>query len=245
MTFLHPAFLILLLALPLLWVFPKGERQLWHVLVRAAILALLIFGLARPVRLVREADPVHVFVLDASPSVTESARLFDELTAAAAALPASTEVHLVLAGGILPEGEFERHFQSVRHLATEGDTSPIPAALRSAARSIPRGGSGSITLLSDGLASDEFAARALSTLSVRGIPVHTKILVRPGDDVFPVALEPVGQTPLLVGRTVRLNAEVVGPEATVSEIDVILRGPNGQVAAQEEGVTFTGRANLV
>ena len=112
MSLLQPSFLLLLLAIPVLWFWPRRVRDIGHGLLRSALVALLAFALARPVWLHEGATPIHVLVED----------------------------HASYAGD----------FETVIRAAD----SRVSAALSAAARAIPNGAPGSVTLASDGFFAD-------------------------------------------------------------------------------------------
>ncbi len=231
MVFLQPTFLLLLLGLPFLWFFPRGERDPRHALLRITVLALLVLALGRPVVLSDEAPAVQVFVLDDSPSAREvrPAGSLDALCDAARRIGGDAEVRLVTIGrGALSE-EQRASFDLVEELDVDVAASPLGAALSAAAELVPRGAEGAITLISDGRATDGDWAEAVQSIERRGLPVHTMSL-RPLDgDVLAVELTAAG--PLRVGQTARLFARVVGEAARV---DLRLLGPSGELVVLED-----------
>ncbi len=234
MVFLQPAYLLLLLVLPALWFFPRGERDPRHVTLRVVLLACLILGLARPVRLVQDAPALHIFVLDDSPSARElrTPETIDELCLAARASAEGAEVRLVLFGGTgALNAEQLAVFDRTIELTSSVSSSALGAALQAASEQIPRGATGSITLISDGLATDRLWARSVQELEARGVPVHHLQLVPSRGDVYPVSLASAGS--LRVGQTARLTVELVGRSA---RCDLRLMGPLGELALLEDVV---------
>ena len=231
MVFLQPAFLLLLLGLPLLWILPRGERDPRHVLLRSLVFALLVLGLARPVMLGDAGTPVQVFVLDDSPSAREArpAGTVDALCKAARRLGADADVRLVTIGRDALDAKQRESFERVVELEAGEAGSPLGEALSAASDLIPRGAAGSITLISDGLSTDQDWAPIVQAIELRGVPVSTMTLELAAGDVFPVALTAAG--PLRVGQTARLSARIFGDAARV---DLRLVGPSGELAVAED-----------
>lgn len=224
MVFLHSSYLWLLLALPALWFFPRGQRDVRHVALRAAVFALLILGLARPVRIATDAESVHVFVLDAS---SGGKQVLGELCDSARTIGDEAQLRLVVCGASVSLDEEQRAlFASTQNLSATGSASPLGAALQAASNLIPRGAQGSVTLVSDGLATDRRWANAVQALESRGLPVHTLQLDRPTGDVYPVSLAALDS--LLVGHTAQISVELVG---VAQSLDLRLNGPTGELAS--------------
>ncbi len=184
MSLLQPSALFLLLALPLLWFWPRRVRDLRHGLLRSALFALLAFALARPVWVHAGADPLHVLVSD---------------------------------GGTV-QGDFDTV------LRVEG--SQVCAALERAALAIPDGAPGSITLVSDGFATDKGWENTLYQLRQRKLPLHVHALRAPSLGPRPVALTAEGTW--RVGHTARLRVKLAGGRAPI-----VLRGPSGVLATSD------------
>jgi len=237
MVFLHPTFLWLLLALPVLWFFPRGQRDARHAALRAVVFAFLILALARPVQVSEDAEPVHVFVLDASASANSAVAL-ESLCQAVQQLDA--QARLVVCGTMGSLSDEQRElFDSIQTVSQVGNGSPITAALQVASNSIPRGAQGSITLVSDGLATDRRWATIVQAIELRGLPVHTLRLTQPQDDVYPVSL--ISLSPLAVGHTAQIMVEVVG---NAQSLELKLSGPAGEFASVSE-VVCDGRTSQV
>ncbi|MHC4409021.1 MAG: hypothetical protein ACYS0F_08460, partial [Planctomycetota bacterium] len=64
MSLLQPSSLLLLLAIPIVWFWPRRVRDVGHGLARSVLLAVLALALARPVWVHEGADPHHVLVHD-------------------------------------------------------------------------------------------------------------------------------------------------------------------------------------
>jgi uncharacterized membrane protein len=184
-SLLQPSALLLLLAIPVLWFWPRRMRDVRHGLLRSALLAVLALALARPVRLHDGADARHVLVRD---------------------------------GGTMA-GDFD-HVIRARE-------SRVCAALAAAARAIPDGAPGSVTLVSDGFATDHGWENAVFQLEQRGLPLHVHPLEPDLLGPRPVALVPEGTW--RVGHTARLRVRLAGGPARI-----VLRGPDG-VLAESDG----------
>lgn len=232
MSFLHPGFLFLLLALPLVWIWPRGRRDALHIALRTVVLALVIFALARPVSVNARDVEHHVFVVDVSGS-SNSLGGANRLASAAGMAGALDDVHRVslLTFGEnalqVPEGVADE-FASVQHLASQVDSSPIAEALTLASTQIPEGSAGAITLISDGRATNGRWAPIAEELALRGVPVHALSLPRATGDVYPTRLTAVQA--LRVGHRARLilDLEGVGAKCTVR-----LDGPDGELTRRE------------
>ena len=187
MSLLQPSSLLLLLAIPLIWFWPRRVRDVRHGLLRSALLALLAFALADPVWVHERAAPHHVLIAD---------------------------------GATLP-GDFDTILRTPE--------SRVCAALLAAARAIPDGAPGSVTLVSDGLAADRGWENAVYQLRERGVPLHVHPLRAPSLGPRPVALTAEGTW--RVGHTARLRVELSGGGA-----HIVLRGPDGVLATSDDGL---------
>jgi len=221
MTFLQPGWLVLLALVPVIWFWPKRFQEPWHALLRSLVLGLVIVALARPVHLTQDDIRHHVFVIDGSASVKAS-----DLSSAREA------VAKLIAG--LDKGDRAHVIEVGRHAPVSGASttrlvagkdSPIATALALAALEIPEGSRGSVTLFSDGQATDRSWAPAVEALCARKIPLHTVTPPPRAGDVRPVAISPGGL--LRVGQTARVLVDVAG---TAPGVKVQLSGPDGVVA---------------
>lgn len=239
MRLLAPEFLWLLPAAALFAFVPRRVRDLPHVLLRALALVLIVFALARPVRPTTDARPYHVLVVDGSASAAESevGRARALLARRLATLPADARIGWIELGPP-PVPEIVDPAGRLFARARIGE-SDLGAALRQAARWIPAGARGAVTLASDGLATREGFGAALAALEARGIPLHVLPLAAPENDVRVVALRPL-DTPR-VGRTTRVAVDVAGGPARVA---VRLEGPKGELA-RREGVVLEKRTRVV
>ena len=239
---LQPGYLLLLLLLPALFIWPRGSRSRRHSLLRTLVLASLIFGLARPVQVGDDAVEHHAFVVDASAmGRADLDQLLHRLTALAEEREGQTRSSLVLLGLDFMWGEEPYWVESFDRVEIFPDDLPSPLGdgLDAAARAIPDGSRGAVTLYSDGLSTDRRWGPVVQDLATRGIPVHTLECPGLGDDVRPVSLRAL--EPLRLGRVARIEVEVVGEARS---LDLSLSGPDDELA-RAEGIACPGRARVV
>ena len=74
LDFLRPLFLLLLLAVPLLWFFPRRIDRVARGVLRSLLFALIILALAGPVLVTPAGSLFQVFVLDQSGSISAAKR---------------------------------------------------------------------------------------------------------------------------------------------------------------------------
>ena len=206
LSFLQPAFAVALLALPALWLLPWRPRSLIQGLLRSLALALVALALMQPVMLSQFPREQRAILLDQSASLGLEAQAEGAEVARQLAERFQQEggLSLLQLGGDAPLaiGEQSTHLQP-----RDGSESPLGDALLLAAQSIPRGMRGSVTLISDGLATDRHWGRALDQLLERGIPVHAYDLSAPPQDPLLADLR-LSETRL--GETARAWAQVQG-----------------------------------
>ena len=70
LTFLAPGFLWALAVVPFLWFVPRRVTDVGHGLIRSALIAALVLGLARPVLLDNDAAARHIIILDRTASLS-------------------------------------------------------------------------------------------------------------------------------------------------------------------------------
>ena len=198
MSLLQPSSLLLLLAVPVIWFWPRRVRDVGLGLARSALLVLLAFALARPVFVRESAVARHVLIVDRSRSV---------------GAPSSSWVDRV-------RGELESA------TVLEGPDSRLSAALARAARAIPEGTPGSVTLITDGRTTDRGWENTLHQLVERGLPLHVRPMASKALGPRPVALSSEGVW--RVGHTARLRVKLAGGAAPL-----VLRGPDGVLATSE------------
>ena len=230
--FLEPQFLLLLLALPLVWFVPRRLSDVRHGLLRSLVFALVILALASPVRIAPTEEVHQVVIADMSTHTTAVAGVARDVTQA---LPSEAHATVISIGA----GTLEQDLPDARHVQLGADTrSPLSTALEAAARSIPDGARGAITVVSDGLATDRHWATSVQDLGARGVPVHTIEAAR-STDVAPVRCEALG--PLRVGQTARVGVDIIGYGTGIS---VALNGPDGELD-RLDGIDCEGRATVV
>ncbi|MDP7061305.1 MAG: VWA domain-containing protein [Planctomycetota bacterium] len=197
MEFLAPAFLLLLLATPLVFAMSNARRDRKHSMVRLLALVLVILALARPAQ-VTSSSTEHVIVLmDRSASISTEA-----LAQANAAferirkqLPNAANLHRIDFGS--------------------SNFSPLGDALRAAAARIPLGEPASVIIASDG-ASTQADWFSSSDLSARGIPIH--VIPLQSIAVDPRIVGMMAQGELRIGHPAQIAIQVEGQasEAQVS-----------------------------
>ncbi|MDF1837278.1 MAG: VWA domain-containing protein [Planctomycetota bacterium] len=197
-TFLEPAWLLLGLAIPAIWFLPRrvrGREAVETALLRSLVLALVVVALAKPASLTSDDTNYQILLVDRSASMDAGALQRADAMAAHLEETAGddTEFHSVSVGSD----------QAV-------SASPLGDGLWRAARSIPAGYPGAVTLISDGRATDRRWGQAVAELSSRGIPVHTWNAVAPGVDARIVDLAPLASSLASprVGTTLTLQASI-------------------------------------
>jgi hypothetical protein len=181
--FLQPYFLVLLFAIPLLWLWPKRTTRRVHAALRSIVFTALVIALARPVLLTTDTRTYHVLVLDRSASVGPAARQQQDRAVRRLldTIADKDTTSVILVGGGSPQSSEARSntptaaAEPLPGIATTiqiDDTessSPLSAGLAAAARQIPEGSRGVISLFSDGLATDRRWAPAVARLIECGI----------------------------------------------------------------------------
>ncbi|MDE0094370.1 MAG: VWA domain-containing protein [Gammaproteobacteria bacterium] len=229
-SFSYPIFAFLLILVPVIWLFPMGSRRVPHLLIRSLILLLVTLGLMRPV-FVSDIENKHfAIVLDQSPSLSDTERENAAQTARELSnrLGNEGEVSVVQIGGDSPilDGNTISHMQ--------GNSTPLSDALEVAAQAIPPRTQGSVTVISDGLATDRHWGRAFDHLQERGIPVNTIALqrdldlyisgvdvndVRAGDNLK-MYVDVVGTAPEFVLEVARVgDEEILAETTTLSSVE--------------------------
>ncbi len=249
-TWLAPGWLFLLLALPLVPLVRARVTVPFHALLRAVVLLLVIAALARPAYFGKDERHRAVFIVDVSPSAeiesdVSGSGIEAKVLAACDRLRKDSRdaiASLVVVGGgaraaALGEGA-RSHFDSVAVLAVQATrSSGLAAALEAAARCIPEGAPGSITLLTDGLATDRHHGDVLVGLEARGIPVH--VVPLPATRHAPVIASISTQEALRVGAEGEIVVDVVGQGELVQvglTVDGVEIGVEGARIADDRGV---------
>ena len=188
LSFLNPFLGVLLLLVPLIWWLPKGPRDPTHVAIRGLVFTFLILALMRPVLLTNVAREHHVIILDQSPSLALAAQ--EEAIEAANRLlgnvTTNDQVSVIQLGGAAP---VDLDHPTVWLPSASHDTSGLGDALELAARMVPSGEQGSLTMISDGLATNRHWSVAIEELLEREIPVHTYQLAQRSNDPALIALD--------------------------------------------------------
>ena len=241
-TFLRPLCLLLLLALPLVWFFPRRLDRATLGVLRSLLFALIIGALAGPVLVTPTPSLFQVFVLDQSASISapqreRGLRLLDQWRQRLADVDHSAVVVVGAgpAGAPALPADLRQQIQVVDAISP----SSLSAALAAAEQQIPAGSGGIVTLVSDGLATDRRWGPTVQRLAARGIPVATYDLGHDEQDVYPVRLT---ADPLLrIGQTARLAVDVVGRAAGVR---VRLSDTTGRELASSAPVNSPGRVTV-
>jgi len=231
-TLLYPAWLLLALAVPVIWFVPRTLRDARLGLLRSLVLLLVALGAARPVVFTPGDDAVHVVVLDAQGSTDDAAE--GEAQALVRRIAGAVEGRSVLvrvgARKMLAEPAAPEDLEAFDRVLLVEDmpsTSSLSRGLEAAARAIPTGARGSVTLVSDGLATDRRWARAVEELQSRGVPVNTIELPR---ERLPVRILGVDVPDTLrVGHVARVGVRLEGRGI---DVDVHL-GEDPEVARAE------------
>ena len=247
MTFLAPGFLLLALAVPLVWFLPSRVTDKWLGILRTVSLLALVIALAQPVSFRKDGIRHHVIVLDDSAGTlgveatedSPTARIQDEVPAALAEFVARTpdaDRCVLLSLGALPS--VPSGVDQARSLCAAGE-SPLGTALELAALEIPIGASGAVTLISDGEATTRDWGSAVQALQSRGIPVNVLRLpsVAPATRLLGVE---VSET-VRVGATARVTVDLVSDGRV---FDVRLLGPDAKTLDRRSGPVDAGRMRM-
>jgi Ca-activated chloride channel homolog len=237
LEFLSPAWLLSLLAIPIVWWGVRGRRDVMHRLLRSAALIALGCALARPVWWDAAGTPHHVLVLDESTSANGSER--DAVRAALeewlGGLEDDARTSLVRFGAA-PTGVTPALESFDDHAFVAGTCG---AALELAVARIPERARGSITLVTDGFTESRDWGPVAQVLTAREIPVHTVRLDTLAGDVRPLRITATGEW--RVGEQARLAVEVLG---RTNDLSLILEGEDGELA-RTDGLTLDGRASFL
>lgn len=235
MSFESAGFLWLLPLVALVWVLPRGRVDRRRAALRTAVMAALVFGLARPVWVQPAWRDHHVVVVDRTGSVADSAAADRALAAVAGRLQVDAVRVLVELGG--SRADAPAGFDEVVRLPGRG-RSPIGDALHRALRAVPEGAGGAVTLISDGLSTDSGWHDAIQELTERGVPLHAVALETTSEDVRPVELQPLDE--LRVGHVGRVRVAVAARDA---EVQVTLRA-DGELVGDPVVVACRGVASV-
>ena len=234
LSFNYPLFAVLALFVPVLWFLPSRPKRIWHGVIRTLVFLSLVVGLMQPVVVSNLPNRHYAVILDQSDSLSEEnkVRAVELAEDVIGNFSGEGSVSVVQVGGS------ERAVDSPNfvHMNTD-EKSPLGDALELAAQSIPFGVSGSVTVVSDGLATDQHWGRAFDLLREREIPVHS-ISIDPTPDVY---VSDVRSTDVRPGENVSLFVEVIGAgsDLTVTAVH------EDEVIAQSDGLTSDGRKTVM
>ena len=234
-SFTYPLFALLFLLLPVLWFWPGGQRRVPHLVIRSLILALLTVGLMKPVFVTDSDDKHFAIILDQSASLSESQRNEAVETARELRTHYSREgdVSFIQIGGEEPAIDGE----SITHL--DDNLSPLGDALEKAAQMIPLGEQGSVTLISDGLATDRHWGHAYDHLKTRGIPVNS-VKLSDDSDIF---ISGVEANDVRAGDDAKVYVDVVG---NANDFTVMVRDvETDETLTESEQLRSDGRVRQV
>ena len=234
-SFTYPLFAILFVLLPVLWFWPGGQRRIPHLLIRSLILALLTVGLMKPVFVTDSDDKHFAIILDQSTSLSESQRSEAAETAQELRTQFGREgdVSFIQIGGEEPVIEGE----SITHL--NDNLTPLGDALEKAAQMIPLGEQGSVTLISDGLATDRHWGQSYDHLISRGIPVNS-VKLSDDSDIF---ISGVEANDVRAGDDAKVYVDVVG---IANEFSISVRDlETDQTLTESEPISSDGRVRYV
>lgn len=221
--FLAPGWLFLLIIIPAAWFVPRPVRDLKHGAIRSVTFALLALALARPFATADEGVEHHVVILDATASTTraDGAAARSLASSIARDLPGDAKSTLVVIGDSDVAGD---GFDDVIHVGPDAGASPLSDVLLASAARVPEGSNGAVTFITDGLSTDRRWASAVEALAARGIPMHV-VSTTPVTEPRPLSLDV--EQPIRVGHVARVWVEVAD---VVGEVEVILHGPDGELA---------------
>jgi uncharacterized protein YegL len=240
--FLRPLFLVLLLAVPLLWFFPRRIDRVARGVMRSLLFAMLILALAGPVLVTSAGSLFQILVLDQSASLSAAQReRAGQLLAQWRARLTDPEHSAVVVIGSAGAGApaLPADLRNPIVINPSVSESPLSAALVTAELQIPAGAAGVITLVSDGLATDRRWGPVVQRLIARGVPVAAYDLGRRENDVYPVRLS---SDPLWrVGQTARVVVDVIGQATAVR---VKLSDADGRELAASAPIDSSGRVSV-
>lgn len=234
LSFNYPLFALLAILVPLLWFYPSRPKRLWHGVIRTLVFLSLVVGLMQPVVVSNLPNRHYAVVLDQSNSLSieNRVRAVELAEDVIGKFSGEGSVSVVQVGGT----EKAVDTPNFVHMHAE-EKSPLGDALEIAAQSIPFGVSGSVTVVSDGLATDRHWGRAFDLLREREIPVHS-ISIAPTPDIY---ISDVRSTDVRPGEKVSLFVEVIG---TSSELAVTAIHDD-EVIAQADELTSDGRTTVL
>ena len=255
LSFIYPPALLLLLLLPLFWLFAwlarapnlarlgRG-RYLTLVGLRSLMVIALILAMAG-VQLVRDVEDTAVlFLIDGSDSVSPAQRqaALDYVNRSVTAADPGDRAALVLFGA---EPAVERAAEAVapvRRLTSlvTGSRTNIAEALQLGLALLPADAQRRVVLLSDGAENQGRATTVAQLLALRGIPIEVVRLPREqGPDLLIAALE--APTTAREGQRIPLRIALESSLAGVARLELFA---DGQLVAVEERRVEIGTTTL-
>ncbi|WIO74711.1 VWA domain-containing protein [Porticoccaceae bacterium LTM1] len=238
-SFLHPLFFLLLVLVPALWLWPKRGSRSISAVWRSLVFVALVTALAQPIVISTSSESFRVVILDLSESVSDEARdqLLDRIPSLLSLESSSENLSLIEVGGQLPSAVNVESGVERIVLNDPENSSDLGRALAVASAQIPYHSAGSITLVSDGLATNPDWSRAVQALIERDIPVHVVEMAAAELDVYPTALKADGE--LRVGHSGQVSVTLLGS----GEAKVILLNEQGESLA-EKLIQLNGRRQV-
>lgn len=168
--FLFPWFGLLFIALPFVWWSTQEHIRKAHVFLRLLIIGFITLTLMRPVFYFSDSMEYHVIVLDSSDSVVPSSldRAIEEVNRIVSQREEHQVYRVVQIGGELP---LIKDVETSLLNSSLGQSS-LSSALSQALLLIPKDVGGSVSLFTDGMATDGHFSQQLAQLKEREISVH-------------------------------------------------------------------------
>jgi Mg-chelatase subunit ChlD len=245
LSFIYPLALLLLLLLPLLWLFAWATRApnlarlgrgryLALIGLRSAILAALVLALAG-VQLVRAADETAVvFLIDGSDSFApaQRERALDYVNEAMAAAAPNDRAAVVVFGADPAVERAAGPPAQVSRLTSivAGGRTDIAEALQLGLALLPADAQKRIVLLSDGEENQRRAAEAAGLLALRDVPIEVvPLAAERGPDLVLTALE--APTTAREGQAIPLSIRLESSAAGPARLEVFA---DGELVAAED-----------
>ncbi|KFZ38901.1 hypothetical protein HR45_00395 [Shewanella mangrovi] len=224
LTLLHPWSGLLLLALPLIWWMGRSLPRLQRGL-RCALVALLAVALMQPVWIHQSQQQFRVLIIDQSASLTDEAKgqAVTWLTEQLSAQADNEQIAVVQLGG------------EALHLAQQAITylpdnsSSLTAAVMQALALIPANSAARVSVVSDGLATDDHWPQVIAALQLRHIPLDWLSLQSKPAAPF---IAQVQATPVRIGEMPQLNVQLEGNASSDASLTLTAQ-TNGAVVAQQ------------
>jgi Mg-chelatase subunit ChlD len=244
MSFAQPAWLILLLALPLgiALLRPRTPQQWGQAAMRALIWAALVLALAGAQAVQRLERVAVVFLVDASDSVTPTSRQAQlDFIAQALSGRAEDDLWAVLAYGgqaqlVQALGSGSQPPRSLDASAARPDQTDIAQAIQAALALLPQGGARRLVLMGDGQATRGEARAAAERARAQGVEISVLPLAQDSrPDVRLLALS----APPQVGEGQRFDVEALisADSPTAAALQLFA---DGALVAEEEVVLRQG-----